>query len=109
MLNPDYREMLKSLEEEGAEFIIVGAYAMAAHGYPRSTADMDVWVNPTPSNAARVFRALARFGAPLKGVSPGDFQEEDIVFQIGVAPCRIDVLTTISGGIPFADAAGLSR
>ncbi|MEZ4527527.1 MAG: nucleotidyltransferase [Desulfobacterales bacterium] len=104
MLNQDYKEMLQYLQEEGAEFLIVGAYAMAAHGFPRSTADFDIWVNPAKKNAMRVFRALAKFGAPMQGVSPADFEKPDTVFQIGVAPCRIDIITTISGNIDFDEA-----
>jgi hypothetical protein len=104
MLNRDYQDILQCLAEEHAEFIVVGAYALAAHGFPRSTADFDIWVNPTEANAIKVYRALTRFGAPLQDVSPTDFAEEGIMFQIGVAPCRIDIITKISGDIPFVDA-----
>ena len=73
MLNQDYKEMLQCLKKEGVEFLIVGAYAMAAHGFPRSTADFDIWVNPTPENAARVYRALSIFGTPVGDLTPNDF------------------------------------
>ena len=65
MLNSDYKEMLRILSEEGVEFIVVGAYALAYHGFPRATGDMDVWVNPTSENAQRVFQTIVRFGAPV--------------------------------------------
>jgi hypothetical protein len=105
MLNQDYKEMLLLLKEEQAEFIIVGAYAMAAHGFPRSTADFDIWVNPTKENSFRVYHALARFGAPMKDISEDTFTEKGIIYQIGVAPCRIDIITEISGNIAFPEAA----
>ena len=104
MLNQDYKEMLQCLAEEAAEFLVVGAYALAAHGIPRSTADFDIWVNPTVENSVKVYRALATFGAPLADVTPTDFAEEGVIFQIGVVPCRIDIITKISGDIPFSTA-----
>jgi len=75
----------------------VGAYAMAAHGYPRATIDLDLWVMPSPENADAVLRAIQRFGAPLGNLSRADLDKEDIVFQIGVAPRRIDIITSVSG------------
>lgn len=104
MLNEDYKEMLQCLSAEGAEFLLVGAYAMAAHGYPRATMDIDLWVMPSPDNAAAVLRALRKFGAPLHGLSLSDLQKDDTVFQIGVAPRRIDILTGASG-LRFAETA----
>ena len=104
MLNHDYKEMLQCLATEGTEFLIVGAYALAAHGIPRSTADFDIWVNPTAENSVKVYRALATFGAPLADVTPRDFAEEGVIFQIGVVPCRIDIITKISGNISFSEA-----
>jgi hypothetical protein len=97
MLNDDYKEMLQCLAAEGAEYLLVGAYAMAAHGYPRATMDMDLWVSPSPENAAAVIKALRRFGAPLSDLTSADLQHDDTIFQIGVAPRRIDVLTGVSG------------
>lgn len=97
MLNPDFRDMLLCLNEEGVEFIVVGAYALAAHGFPRATGDIDVWVKSSPDNADRVMRALARFGAPLSNLSGRDFMAPDVVVQIGVQPCRIDLTTGIDG------------
>ena len=76
---------------------------MAAHGYPRSTMDIDLWVMPDEENASLVLQALDDFGAPTSGLSPDDLTKEDIVFQIGVAPRRIDILTSIDG-LEFKDA-----
>ncbi len=104
MINQDYKEMLQSLHEEQAEFLVVGAYALAAHGFPRGTADFDIWVNPTQENSERVYRALAKFGASLTNISPADFSEYGLIFQIGVVPCRIDIITKISGDISFSEA-----
>jgi len=95
MLNRDFREMLSELSAASAEFLVVGAYALAAHGVPRATGDLDIWVRPDQDNADRVFIALARFGAPLENLSRNDLTSLGTVFQIGVAPRRIDVLTSI--------------
>ena len=97
MLNEDYRDMLQALADEKAKFLLVGAYAMAAHGYPRATMDIDIWVIPSPDNADAVLRALKRFGAPLENLTRQDLQTNGTVFQIGVAPRRIDIITTASG------------
>lgn len=103
MLNENFRDMLSAFGEAGADYLLVGAYAMAAHGCPRATADIDFWVRPTEANAARVWKALEAFGAPLSKVSVGDFCTPDVVYQIGVPPQRIDILTSISG-VNFDDA-----
>ena len=97
MLNEDYKEMLQYLVDEDVKFLLMGAYALAAHGYPRATMDIDVWVMPSPENAAAVLRALRRFGAPLHGLTIADLQKYDTIFQIGVAPRRIDIITGASG------------
>jgi len=97
MLNEDYRDMLHVLSEEKVRFILVGAYALAAHGYPRATMDIDIWVMPSPENADAVLRALSRFGAALHNLSKEDFLKDGTIFQIGVAPRRIDIITTASG------------
>ena len=97
MLNEDYRDMLQSLADEEAKFLLVGAYAMAAHGYPRATMDIDIWVEPSAENADAVLRALARFGAPLHDLTEEDLRRNDTVFQIGVAPRRVDIITGASG------------
>jgi predicted nucleotidyltransferase len=97
MLNTDYREMLQLLLEEQVKFIIVGAYALGAHGYPRATGDIDIWVEPSPDNAKKVIRTLIKFKSPLFNVSEKDFETEGTIFQIGVAPRRIDLITKIDG------------
>ena len=97
MLNPDFKDMLSALSEAGADYLVVGAYALAAHGFPRATGDLDLWVRPTTDNAARVWQALAAFGAPTSKITVEDFSTPDIVYQLGVAPRRIDILTSISG------------
>jgi hypothetical protein len=104
-LNEDFRDLLAAMVEEGVEFVIVGAYALALHGVPRYTGDLDVFVRPTPENADRVFASLRRFGAPVQaaGVSPQDFATPGLVYQIGLPPRRIDILTEISG-VAFDEA-----
>jgi predicted nucleotidyltransferase len=108
MLNNDYKEMLQCLSEENVKFLLVGAYAVAAYGYPRATKDIDIFVQAAPENASNLMRALGRFGAPLSGISEIDFSTEGIVFQIGNNPRRIDILTRISG-VDFEQAYGRRR
>lgn len=97
MLNQDFRDILLCLKEAEVEFIIVGAYALAAHGFPRATGDIDIWVKNSSENADRIMNALAKFGAPLEDVSAQDFMAADMLVQIGVQPCRIDITTAIDG------------
>jgi hypothetical protein len=97
MLNENFKDILKALNDSGADYLIVGAYALAAHGCPRATGDIDIWVRSTPGNAAKVWQALTRFGAPLGRVAESDFCTPDIVYQMGLPPQRIDILTSISG------------
>ena len=89
--------MIDCLIAEGSEFLIVGGYAMAVHGYIRATGDLDIFVNPEHSNAERVYRALVRFGAPLKDISSDDFKVPGTVYQMGLPPFRIDIITMIEG------------
>ena len=96
MPNPDYRDILSVFSEEEVEFLLVGAYALAVHGVPRATGALDLWIRSSLHNARRVWQALARFGAPLSGISQEDFLRSETVFQIGVAPCRIDILTSLA-------------
>jgi len=95
MLNPDFKDMLLCLQEEKVEFLLVGAYAIAAHGNPRATGDMDLRIKPDPDNGQRVIRALQAFSAPTSGLSVDDFVKDDTIVQIGVVPCRIDLMTGI--------------
>lgn len=103
MLNPDFRDMLSALCEEKADFLIVGAYALAAHGHPRATGDIDIWIQASEENAKRVWRALMRFGCPLFDLKLDDLKTPDLIFQIGVEPRRIDIVTSITG-VEFDEA-----
>ena len=103
MLNSDYKDMLQVLLDNGVKFLLVGAYAMGVHGYPRATGDIDIWVEPSAENSERVYRSMAAFGAPLHEIDEATFATPGIVFQIGVAPRRIDIITAISG-VEFDDA-----
>ena len=103
MLNEDYKDMLHALSDEKVKFLLVGAYALAAHGYPRATMDIDIWIMPSPQNADAVLRALGSFGAPLHNLTREDLQKDGTIFQIGVAPRRIDIITTASG-LQFEEA-----
>jgi hypothetical protein len=95
----DWLDLLKALSEAGARFLVVGAHAMAVHGVPRGTQDLDLWVDCTPDNADRVWRALAAFGAPLTalGVTPAALSQPGQVIQLGLPPNRIDLLTALTG------------
>ncbi|MBA3710008.1 MAG: hypothetical protein H0W83_14450 [Planctomycetes bacterium] len=103
MLNPDFRDMLSCLSTDHVEFLVVGAYALAAHGYPRATGDIDIWIHATPDNAGRVRSSLVRFGAPDAGITVEDLLRTDTVIQLGIEPSRIDLLTGIDG-VLFSDA-----
>ncbi len=102
-MNRDFRDLLAEFNAQNVEFLIVGAHALAAHGHVRATEDLDVWVRPDVENAKRVLKALAAFGAPLHDLTEGDLATPGVVFQIGVAPIRIDVLTAIDG-VEFNEA-----
>jgi hypothetical protein len=102
-LNRDFVEMLSALFEAGAEFLVVGAHALAAHGTPRATGDLDIWVRADPENAVRVLAALKKFGAPLFDLTLADLSSPGIVFQMGLPPYRIDILTGVSG-VTFDEA-----
>ncbi len=103
MLNKDYKEMLQLLLEEQVDFILVGAYALGAHGYPRATGDIDIWVKTDEINSINIYKALERFGAPVDQITVNDFAKEGIVFQIGVTPRRIDIITQLDG-VSFDEA-----
>ena len=103
MFNPDFKDMLLALSDAKIDFLLVGAYAVAAHGHPRATGDLDLWVRPDAETAPKVYRVLADFGAPLHDLTIDDLATPGMVFQIGVEPSRIDILTAISG-VTFDDA-----
>src|SRR5262245_4172546 len=95
-MNPDFVDLLRAFAGAEVRFLIVGAYALAVHGRPRATGDLDVWIDATPENAVRVMRALAAFGAPLTDIAEADFARPGVVYQIGVPPGRIDILTELT-------------
>jgi hypothetical protein len=101
--NPDFSDLLSMLCAEGADFIVVGAHAVMFHSTPRFTKDLDIWVRPSRDNAGRVRRALIAFGAPVADLTLEDLSVTGTIFQIGVAPNRIDVLTSIEA-VEFGDA-----
>jgi len=103
MLNPNFRDILSALSAARAEYLLVGAYAVAAHGIPRATGDIDLWIRPTAENATAVWSALENFGAAMSHFSQADLKKPDLVFQFGVAPQRIDLMTSIEG-VDFDDA-----
>ena len=103
MLNPDFRDILSSLNDAGVDFIIVGAFALASHGRPRATGDIDILLRNSPDNAERIMTALRDFGAPLESISADDFTSHDNVVQLGIEPRRIDLMTHIDG-VSFDDA-----
>ena len=93
----DFRDMLVLLNEHNVEYLIVGGYALAFHGAPRFTGDIDIFLRPHPDNAKRVLDALAAFGFSFLNLTEKDFQHPNKVVQLGVPPVRIDLLTSISG------------
>lgn len=96
-MNRDFRDLLSTFNAHAVEYIVVGAHALAAHGHVRATKDLDVWVKPSRDNGAKVLRALAEFGAPLNDLTIEDLAQPGLIFQMGVPPVRIDVITAIDG------------
>jgi hypothetical protein len=94
---------LRAFTEEEVEFLIVDAYALAVYGLPRATGDIDLWINNSSDNTSKVWRALEKFGAPLGQIKRNDLEEQDVVYQIGVVPNRIDIMTSIDD-VEFEDA-----
>ncbi|HTS06369.1 MAG TPA: hypothetical protein VMP68_12365 [Candidatus Eisenbacteria bacterium] len=105
--NPDYKELLQLLNKSKVDYLIVGGFAVMKYGEPRYTKDLDVWVHNSALNSHRLIEALTTFGAPLEhdGITVETFTNKEIVYQIGIAPVRIDILTHITG-VDFADAWG---
>ena len=102
-MNRDFRDLLAEFNVHSVEYIVVGAHALAAHGHVRATKDLDIWVRPSTDNAKRVFSALQAFGAPSLDLTESDLAEPGLIFQIGVPPVRIDVITAIDG-VHFMEA-----
>ena len=101
MLNRDFKEFVKSLNDNDVRYLIVGGYAVALHGHPRYTKDLDVWIDLSPENAANVMRALSQFGFGSLGLQAGDFLIPDQIVQLGYPPNCIDILVTLKG-VDFA-------
>ena len=102
MLNKDFKEFIELLRSNAVEFLVVGAHALAVHGRPRYTGDLDIWVRPAPENFARLIKALDAFGFASLGVSTEDFMAPQAMVQLGYPPARIDLLTSIDG-VTFED------
>jgi hypothetical protein len=99
----DFRDLLAAFNAHRVDYLVVGAHALAAHGHVRATKDLDVWIRAEPTNAVRAIDALRDFGAPLHDLTEADLSTPGVVFQIGVPPLRIDVLTAIDG-VTFEEA-----
>ena len=97
MLNQDFREFIASLNDNQVRYLVIGGYAVALHGHPRYTRDLDVWLELSEANAARIVRALEEFGFGSLGLVDADFLEPDQIIQLGYPPTRIDLITTPAG------------
>jgi len=97
MLNPDFKEFIQSLNDNDVRYLVVGGYAVALHGHPRYTKDIDIWIEPDPENAARMVKAIIQFGFESLGLETDDFLENDVIIQLGYPPNRIDLMTSLSG------------
>ena len=96
-MNSDFKDLLRILSECEVRFLVVGGYAVIHHSQPRYTKDLDIWIEPSPENAKKLMRAFRIFGVPMLNLSPEDFTTPGTQLSLGVAPCEIDFLTTISG------------
>lgn len=101
-LPPDFRDFLKLLNAHHVEYLLIGGYAVAYHGYPRATADMDIWIAIHPQNAKKLITALNEFGLDLPELTPEIFLTAEQIIRMGVPPVRIEIATTISG-VDFAE------
>lgn len=102
-MNPDFKELLLAFNAHNVEYLIVGAHALAAHGHVRATKDLDVWVRPDKANAKIILHALSDFGAPISDLTEDDLSRKGTIFQVGLPPLRIDIITAIDG-VEFAEA-----
>jgi len=103
LLDKNFKDMLSALNDAGAEYLVVGAHALGAYGQLRATGDFDIWLRRTPENVDRVWTALEVYGAPRRTLTKADLCTPDNIYQIGVAPFRIDIITSITG-VEFDDA-----
>jgi len=97
VLNQDFKEFIQSLNNNGVRYLVIGGYAVAFHGHPRYTKDIDVWISISLENAANMVKALNEFGFGSLGLKSDDFTAPDQIVQLGFPPSRIDILTTLSG------------
>lgn len=97
ILTKDFVEFIECCVVRDVRFLIVGGYALAAHGHPRATKDLDIWVMIDPDNAERLVQALGDFGMDSVGLEPSDFLEPDVIVQLGYPPVRIDLITSATG------------
>jgi len=97
MLNPDFKEFIQSLNDNGVRYLVIGGYAVALHGYPRYTKDLDVWIERGPENAAKLMQALVQFGFGSLELTVEDFLEPEQIIQLGYPPNRIDLITSPPG------------
>lgn len=102
VLNPDFKEFIQSLNDRQVKYLVIGGYAVAFHGHPRYTKDLDIWMEMTEENAKRLTNALADFGFGSLGLQPKDFLEPEQVIQLGFPPSRIDILMSPKG-ISFSE------
>jgi hypothetical protein len=102
VLNQDFKEFIQSLNEHNVRYLIIGGYAVAFHGHPRYTKDLDVWIELAPKNAANILKALTDFGFGSLELTEHDFLKPDQIIQLGYPPSRIDILTTLAG-VDFED------
>jgi predicted nucleotidyltransferase len=103
MLSPDFKEFVELLTKNKVEYLIVGGYAVGIHGHPRYTGDLDIWLNPTPTNAQLILICLKEFGFSSFGLKEDDFIKPGNVVQLGYPPLRIDLLTEIDG-VTFSES-----
>jgi len=103
LINQDFKDLFKAFNEFRVRYLVVGAYAVIFYAEPRYTKDLDIWVEPVMENSRRLWKALASFGAPLEGVTHEDFCNPELIYQIGVAPNRIDIMMGIPG-VDFSSA-----
>ena len=102
-MHPDFKELLSVLNAHRVKYLVIGGYAVSIHAQPRATKDLDILVKADAENAAAVFAALARFGAPLEGLTPADFAQPGPFFRMGREPVGVDILTTVPG-VEFDEA-----
>lgn len=93
----DYKELLRILNKHKVRYLVIGAYAVIYYTEPRYTKDLDIWVDPEGRNAQKIYEALKEFGAPLTNITPADFTKKKTIYQIGVAPVRVDILMGLPG------------